>query len=484
MKTNKRFTNVSLIFLVASIFLLSCAVNPVTGKREFMLMSEQDEIVMGRETDKQIGEMYGFYDDPALNAYVSQIGIEMGKLTHRPNLNYSFKVLDTPVVNAFAVPGGYIYVTRGILAYFNNEAELAGVIGHELGHVNARHSAKSYSRAQLAGLGLGIGMILWEDMQKYAGVIQFGVGMMFLKFSRSDEHQADALGVEYSSKSRYDSQKMSDFFHTLERLNPGASHGGLPGWFSTHPNPANRIENINMNSLKWQEKLLLENPKVARNEYLLKLEGLVYGEDPRQGYIEENAFYHPQMKFQFPIPAEWQVMNTPKAVQILSPNQDAAIILTLAQGATVREASQNFANEIKGESRSAESLVVNGLNARKVITDLFTEQDSIRIQSYFIQKKQQIYVFHGYASKNNFTKFKPSFNRTMRQFKRLTDSSKINVKPNNLLLKRVPRAGTLQQIFDQFGIPKDQQEQMAILNGFQLSDNILKGTRLKVIQKK
>ncbi|MCI0493378.1 M48 family metalloprotease, partial [candidate division KSB1 bacterium] len=176
----------SVIVLALIIWAISCAVNPVTGKREFMLLTQGDELALGQQTDQEIIQTYGLYDDPELLNYVTSMGKKMGSLSHRPQLNYQFRVLDSPVINAFAVPGGYIYVTRGILSYLNNEAELAGVLGHELGHVAARHSAQQYSKAQLAQIGLGVGMVVSETFRKYAGLAQFGVGMLFLSFSRDN----------------------------------------------------------------------------------------------------------------------------------------------------------------------------------------------------------------------------------------------------------------------------------------------------------
>ena len=182
------------------LFIISCAANPVTGQQEFMLLSEPDEIRLGRKTDAQIARTYGLYDDPDLTAYIDRIGQRIAKGSHRPDLSFAFRVLDSPVVNAFAVPGGFVYVTRGILIYFTSEAELSGVLGHEIGHVAARHSAQQYTKAQLAQLGLGLGTILSKDFRELAGLAQFGVGMLFLKFSRDNERQADDLGVEYATR--------------------------------------------------------------------------------------------------------------------------------------------------------------------------------------------------------------------------------------------------------------------------------------------
>jgi predicted Zn-dependent protease len=187
-----------------------------------MLVTESDEVALGAQSDQGITQTYGVYDDSELAGYVNRLGQSMSEVTQRPNLEYHFQVLDTPVVNAFAGPGGYVYVTRGILAYFNDEAELAGVLGHELGHVSARHIARQLSRQQLTQLGLGVGMIVSEKFRQYAGLAQFGASMLFLKFSRDDERQADDLGVEYSSKSGYDAHRMAAFFETLERMGSGS----------------------------------------------------------------------------------------------------------------------------------------------------------------------------------------------------------------------------------------------------------------------
>jgi predicted Zn-dependent protease len=235
-------------------WILSCATNPVTGKQELMLLSEADEIKLGQETDLQVVREYGLYEDPQLTAYLNGICQRLGKLSHRPHLTYHFKIVDVSVANAFAVPGGYVYFTRGILASLNNEAELAGVMGHEIGHITARHSAHQYSRAQLAQIGLGVGS-LFMDSSALTGLAQLGVGMLFLRFSRDNERQADDLGVEYSSKAGYDASEMANFFETLERMNAGSDRSGLPGWFSTHPNPTDRVQAVRERAREWLRKL-------------------------------------------------------------------------------------------------------------------------------------------------------------------------------------------------------------------------------------
>jgi predicted Zn-dependent protease len=397
-------------------------------------------------------------------------------------MEYHFKVLDTPIINAFAVPGGYVYVTRGILAYMNDEAELAGVMGHELGHVNARHIARQMSQQQLAQIGLSVGMALSETVREYSGLAQYGVSMLFLKFSRDDERQADDLGVEYGSKTGYDTFRMAAFFETLERLNPSGS-SGLPDWFSTHPNPANRVTAVNTKTTEWRQKLNKTQYAVNRNDYLKMVDGIVYGEDPRQGYVEGNAFYHPTMKFTFPVPSGWQVNNTPAQVQVVSAKQDAAILFMADKAASASAAADQFVEDVKAAVQSREKLTVNGFEAEKVVARVISGTDTLRTMSYFIAKGGAVYAFHGMTPWKRYAQYSTAFSTTMGGFKNLDDPSKINVKPELLAVKSAAKAGSVSATLKQFGTSDTDLEQRTILNGMHLTDNVAKGTLIKTVAK-
>ncbi|NOY58108.1 MAG: M48 family metalloprotease [Calditrichaeota bacterium] len=472
-----------LIALSLLALLIYCAVNPVTGKRQLMLLSQSDEIALGQQTDKQVMQTYGIYNDPALNAYVNGIGQRMAKLTHRPNLKYSFKVLDTPMVNAFAVPGGYLYFTRGILCYLNNEAELAGVMGHELGHVNARHTAVQYSRTQLAQLGLGVGMIFSEKFRQYAGLAQFGVGMLFLRFSRDNERQADDLGVEYSLKDGYNPDYMASFFETLDRMNPGSDRSGLPSWFSTHPNPVDRVVAVQQKTKELEQKIPHKNLAVKRDEYLQKIDGLTFGDDPRQGYVEGNTFYHPQLDFTFPLPPDWKLNNTPSQVQIVSPKQDAAILLTIESANSPLEASRQFTGKSSAQILSSDNIRVNGLSAQRVVCDVPSRQDTVRVMSYFIQKDNKIFVFHGFAPREQFSAYRSNFNKTMSKFGRIKDRRKLNAKPQRVHIRKIRSTGTLRNALQKLGVRSVKLEEMALLNGMHLNDRVKANLKIKLIGK-
>ncbi|MBE0667682.1 MAG: M48 family metalloprotease, partial [Bacteroidales bacterium] len=270
------FTKITLLFATV-VTVVSCAVNPVTGKRQIMLMSESQEIALGRSYDPQVMATFGEYPDARLQSFVQSKGNELGKISHRPNLEYHVKVVDSPVVNAFAVPGGYSYLTRGILAQLNNEAELIGVLGHEMGHVTARHSVSQQSKQQLGQLLLIGGMIASERFATYAQTALQGMELLFLRFSRDDERMADRLGVGYMSKLGYDGHKMADFFQVLNKMNMSESQGGVPTFLSTHPDPGDRYNSVNKSSSEWQDSLRLTSWKVNADDYLQLIDGIVYG---------------------------------------------------------------------------------------------------------------------------------------------------------------------------------------------------------------
>ena len=469
-----------LVSLVA--WVLSCAVNPVTGKKELMLMSESQEIQLGAQSDTQVIQTYGLYPDAKLSTYISQIGQKLAKLSQRSNLTFHFRLLDSPVVNAFAIPGGYVYITRGILAYLNNEAELAGVMGHEIGHVAARHSAKQYSKAQLAQLGLGLAYVFSENFRKYAGLANFGTQMLFLKFSRDYERQADALGVQYASKAGYDARQMAVFFQTLDRLTP-SGQGALPYFLATHPNPKERIQNVRRLAQEWQRKLGKKQWKINRDAYLRRLDGLVFGEDPREGFVESGVFYHPGMRFYFPVPARWHLINTNSQVQMVSPKKDAVLIFTLAKGQTPQQAAEKFILDSKAQVLASDAMRVQTYPAQRVIGVLTTQNGQIEFFSLFLKKDNHLFVFHGYTSKDLFPTYKNMFRTTELGFNRMTNPRRIQIQPDRIHIRKVAKTAPLAAVLRSFGVTGKLAETLALVNGMQLTDSVQSGTLIKIVQK-
>lgn len=474
----------SAFVLFIAVAMSTCATNPVTGKKDFVLMTEAQEIAMGKEYDPQVVAMYGIYQDEPLQKFIEEKGQKMARISHRPNLQYDFKVMDSPMINAFAVPGGYVYFTRGILAHFNNEAEFAGVLGHEIGHVTARHSVKQQSKAQVVQFGLMVGMAVSPQFQQFSGLAQNGMQLLFLKNGRDDESESDQLGVEYSTRIGYDAVYMASFFQTLGRIQQEAGVS-TPNFLSTHPNPADRFTKVGTAAKEWQAKT--QGPyEVRRNEYLRMIDGLVYGEDPRQGYVEADVFYHPEMAFLFPTPKDWALVNSPQQVQMAPKDGKCMMIFTLAQGDNLTDAANKAVEGFKLTETGRKTVKVNGYNAIELTSDQDNAEDptqSISLVSYFIEYGQTIFVFHGIAGKADFKTYQPTFLQTMKGFKKLTDKNKLNVKPERIQIKTVPMDATVQQTFQKLGVAADRMNELAILNSMELTDQIKKGTLIKIAGK-
>lgn len=454
----------------------NCARNPVTGKNELALVSESQEIQMGKEAAQQVQASIGLVDDPALQQYVSNIGMKMAAQSERPELPWEFHVVDDAAVNAFALPGGFIYVTRGLLAAITNEAELASVLGHEIGHVTARHSVQQISKAQLAQLGLGLGSILSSDIAQFAGLASQGLGILFLKYGRDAENQADELGFRYALNQNYDVREMDDVFQTLQRESELAGGGGrLPEWLSTHPNPENRVE-------KTQARLDTLHKDLSnsiRNEalYLQRIEGLTYGDDPRQGFFEGSTFYHPDMRFQLRFPEGWKTQNTPSAVVAVSPQQDAIVQLGLAGQTPPRQAAQQFLSQQGVQAGDASTASVNGNPAATSYFQAQTQQGVVQGIVAFISYGGQTFGILAYTGQGRLQQYDGTFRQSIGSFSQLRNQAALDVKPNRIQVVRLPREMTLQQ-FDQQYPSNVPIEELAVINQLEGPDSVIPAGRM------
>lgn len=466
--------------LILAFLAVSCAVNPVTGKRELSLISEGQEIEMGKQTDAEVASQYGLYDDPALAAYVSKLGLALAAKTQRPGLPYRFTVLDSPVVNAFAVPGGSVYVTRGILALMGSEAELAAVLGHELGHVNARHSVRRMSQQMLAQIGLAAGSVISEDFAKYAGLAGTGIQVLFLKYSRDDERQADSLGVDYSRLAGYDPADMAATFTALEKLGDLSGGRSLPGFLSTHPLSSERIKNVQA-MLKPEDRALARKPEA----YLRAVENMIYGDDPRQGFVEGSAFHHPQMRIEFAVPSGWKVDNTPSRVTLVSGDQNGGLIFQAEKSADSPEDFgrkkaadiSNSGGQLLGENRTT----INGLACfEQTYTVTQENQAPVRLGRSYIKKGEWIFVVSALSSAEGFQKYEPDFRRVVGSFREMTDTSLLNRAPKRLALVKANGSDSLQTIFKRAGLAEAAWPPFAIMNGLDLNAVPPSGKLVKV----
>jgi predicted Zn-dependent protease len=478
--TLRRLTSVIIIIALSGAF--SCAINPVTGKREIMLVPESQEIEMGKSTDQSIRQQYGFYQDAALTSYVDRVGRRIVPYTHRNKLEYHFAVLDTPIENAFAAPGGYVYVTRGLLAMMNSEAELATVLGHELGHVNARHAVREYSKQLLLTGGLLIGSVLNRDVAKVAPYLMVGLQVLFLKFSRDDEYQADSLGVLYSRSAGYSPSQMIPFFKSIEKLEEKSGSGTkLPNFLSTHPLTEKRIEEAQKMLLPADGEL-----DVLRDELVTKMDGLVYGENPREGYVDAGVFYQPEMGFAFAVPAGWVVQNTPKQVVISSKDEKAAIVLSAEKSdkdpAAYLQEQIAAMKDVQVSEVSRRNRMINGLNAACGVYLVNSQQQS-ELTTYdvdCIHKDGMIYSFLSMATKSNYPSYENSFERTIQSFQRLTDPKRLNVQAHRLSVRRAAADQTLKDFLAGLSVPADKWATVAFLNNLALEDKVERGRLVKI----
>lgn len=467
--------------------LAGCATNPVTGKRELNLISESQEIAMGQEADKSVQAEYGLYGDAALTAYVDSIGQSLAKRSERPSLPWHFRVLDSPIVNAFALPGGYIYVTRGLLSVMNSEAQLAGVIGHEIGHVTARHSARQMTQQQIAQLGLGIGSILSQRIAQYSGVASQGLGLLFLKFSRDNETEADMLGVRYSTRAGYDPREIPSTYVTLAAVAERAGGGKIPTILQTHPDPGDRFQRTTTLSDDAVTALpAAEQKKLTVREGRLKkaIDGLVYGDDPRQGYSEGRAFYHPGLGFQMQWPASWTVQNGSTAVIAVAPaaagssSAAAQMQLTLVQSgdpaAFIRQiATQQGVTGVQGANET-----IGGHPAWVGEVRASGQQGESVIECAIVQRtaSTSLQLLGAPSTLGS------AFTETARSIRDI-DAAKRTVTPKKLALAR-PKTGAPFSSFiatlSGLAAPADE---IAMINNLQQEERVTTGMQVKIVTK-
>ncbi len=459
---------------LATVVSASCATNPVTGRRELSLVSESQEVQMGREASqndlKRVGEVPSA---DALNM-VKRIGQSMAAKSERPNLPWEFHVLDDAAVNAFAYPGGFIFVTRGLLTHINSEAELAEVVGHEIGHVTAKHTVAAMSQQQLAQIGLVGASIFSPTIAKYGDLLGTGASLLFLKFGRDDELQADALGFQYSLAQGYDVRESPKVFTMLGRLSSG--EGRVPEWQSTHPDPGNRVQRAE-DRLSKTTPAQLANTKVNRESFLRVLDGMMYGENPRNGFFRGQRFLHPDLKFELTFPSGWKMANQPDAVVGVSADNGAQLQLVPGQG-TPAQTLAAFTGQQGITVRQTGQTTINGIAAVQATFDAQTQNGTLNGVATALSHNGTTYLMLGLVVPQVASTHGPEIDAAMRSFRTLTDASALNVQPRRVTLVTLPQAMTGSQFVSQYpsGIPADE---VLLINGIEAATSVPRGTVLK-----
>ena len=439
--------------------------------------------LQGAKPDPQVIAQFGLYNNPKLQAYITQQGKRMTAISDRPG-DYGFTIVDSPVINAFATPDGHVYFTRGIMAYFNDEAQFTGVLGHELGHITAQHGKKQQRNSILSSILVAGATIVSPNL--LGRIAQPAAQLVSLKYSRGDENEADALGVKYSTKVGYDASHMANFFQTLERTE-AQSGSSTPTFLSTHPNSADRYQRVKQLAAQAQQSLGKRTLTVNRDSYLRSIEGLAFGDDPRQGFVENSVFYHPDLKFRFPIPSGWKSQNSPEQFQMAEPNGKALLAFLGVPGNSLDEAAQALAKQIGITPGNAQRTTINGFPALVFEGDQQASSQSqatpAHVQSFVIQDGKSYFAFVGLATAATFGSYAPQFASTAQGYQRLTDASKLNRQTERVHIKQAKSATTLSAAFTANGVASSKLDDMAILNGMQLSDRLTAGQLFKVVGK-
>lgn len=475
---------------------VSTGTNPVSGNERVYGYSWQEEQKLGAQSDKQIRAQYGLYNEGGeAQQYVDRVGqrvLEESALRQPDtpakfkNTEFEFTVLDSPVVNAFALPGGYIYVTRGLMNRLNNEAQLAVVLGHEIVHVAARHASAQAGKQQLGQLGL-LGAALGGQALGLPGgqIARLGsqaAQLLFLEYSRDNEEESDKRGVKYAARAGYRASEGAEFFRTLERIQERRGQA-LPTWQSTHPDPGNRRQRIPKLAQKYGE-----GSRVAQDAYFNMLDGMVMGENPRNGYVADNTFFHPDLRFQFPVPRGFQVNNTASQVQMVEQNQRAQMVFRLGPEdvSSPRQAAQQAAQQL--QQQQGVRLVDDGsaqssgnLPAYYLLAEAQSQQQRVRALLYFVEYDGQVYLFQGAAPAQVFSQYEDVFLQTMRGFGPVRDESRLDVEPLHLSVQQANRSAPFSEFagggYEFAGI--DQQD-LAIINQVELNETIQSGRLLKL----
>jgi predicted Zn-dependent protease len=471
------------LFLAALLVAVTaaCATNPVTGKKQMSLLSEAEELAIGQQQDVEIRREMGVYDDPGLQRYVNDLGQELARNSHRPNLPWSFTIVDSPAINAFALPGGYIYVTRGLLAYLDDESELAGVLGHEIGHVTARHAAQAYTRQAQANLGLTILSIFVPSTRPFTDLGATGLGVLFLKHGREAELEADRLGVEYGSGAGYDPAGVPRFLATLARVS-AMSERGVPNWLSTHPDPGARAAKAEPVAGKFASA---DAKKVNHDPYLERIHGMVFGDNPKDGVVRGTEFLHPLLRIGVKFPDGWELTNTPEAVMAQEPGTQHFMVLQEVE----QPRGQSLGDAAVAAMRQAGYTVVDGtmqkIDGHDAHVGLYRGNakgaGKVMMRAAHVAMGRQLYVVAGFAPEADFALVDRDIQAAVQTFRQLSIQEASNVRPNRLDFYVVRRGDSWQSIAARQSKGYVNAATLAIMNDREVSVQPQMGDRVKIV---
>lgn len=476
------------LVLVTSFIFSGCATNPVTGEQDFVLMSEAQEINLGKQAHQQIMKQYRPYNDPALQSYVEGLVDELGKKSHRSNLVYHVTVLDSPQINAFALPGGYLYITRGIMAYMNSEAELAGVLGHEIGHITARHGVRQQSAGTIAGiLGAGVGILTGSS--EAANAANIGGTALIRGYGRSHELEADRLGAEYIANVGYDPQEMlkvveilkdqEDFDKQLakeEGREPRAYHGT----FSTHPANDKRLQEVIGAANKIKTAATRE---AGREKFLKYMDGATLGNSEKDGILRKNKFYHTDLNLFIEFPEGWKIDNLPDRLIAQPKAGDAQLQITVDDLNKNQTPKQYLDEQFKGQISKGQDVRTANFKGYTGLTTLSTKSGKVpsRVAAVF-QGKRIYQVLIAGQNSAALSKHDAAGLAVIKSMRQLKSSERKLAKSKKIKLVRVKKGETFASLAKHSDISHHAEEQLRLLNGMYPDGQPKAGQLIKTVQ--
>lgn len=477
-----------IIFILASTALQGCSTNPVSGRKDFVLMTESQEIALGKSYHQQVLQKYRIYRDQELQNYVTRLGEELAAKSHRNGLVFRFFVLDSPEVNAFAVPGGYIYITRGILAYMNSEAELAGVLGHEIGHVTARHSVRQQATNVFTNM---LGNILMSKVGGSAGaesLINMASSALTQGYGREHELEADRLGAEYLAKTGFDPHLMIDVVGILK--NQEAFEKALAkaenrksriyhGVFSSHPDNDKRLQEVVAAAKVFKKK---QNRSIKEKEFLNRLNGMTYGPSADEGVIRNHTFYHPDLGFVIALPKDWHYANQKTRFLAENKTKDAIWQLT-TQKLDKKISPLQLINTLSKNKATNIDVINNGtISSATAIAPAKTSwgTKNSRITVHIL--KNQAYIISGSAKTDaQFKKLDAEFLRLGKSFHEISAEERSQAKPQRIKIISAKSTDTYEHLASTSVINKNALEQLRLLNDMFPKGQPATGQLIKII---
>lgn len=481
-----------LLVSLATTLLPGCAVNPVSGENEVVLLSESQELSIGRQNHPKIIARYGLYDDPKLQQYISRVGEQLAEQSHRADLIYRFTLLDSTDVNAFALPGGYIYITRGLLAYLNSEAELAAVLGHEIGHVTARHGVRQQTAATAAGIGYTIASILVPELGNAQAQNAYGLlsNALLSGYGREHELEADRLGAEYLARTGNDPEAMlavigvlknQDEFSSHQASAEGREHQGYHGVFASHPDNDTRLQEVVR-----QARALGENQSADRHrqQFLEQIDGLVFGDSVQQGIRRGQNFYHPDIGFALRFPDQWIIKNLPDQLIAIAPGGKAQMQIRV-DDINRRIPPEEFMVERLGikQLQRGETLTTHGLQGYTGLTEMRTAQGTRLGRVSVLYMGHQAFIFSGVALDEAIAvQTDPLLLATAQSFHPLTEKERALAKPLRIKIAAAKTGSRYAQLAEKSPIDSYAEQQLRLLNNHYPHGEPALNSQIKIIE--